>query len=713
VAEQLLSPVWYRVANLRPRIRSHVRIHRHEYSGERWYLVEDRISRRTHRFNPAAYLIVGLMDGKRTIQEIWDAVVTRLGDEAPTQDEVMQILGQLHFADVMQCEVPSDVEELLRRSQQVSRRSTLARWLSPLAIKFPLFDPDRFLERALPWYRWLFSPAGAALWLLVVGWGAIAAVQHWNVLTNDLSSRVLAPDNLLILAIVFPLLKAAHEFGHACAVKAWGGEVHEMGVMLLVLMPVPYVDASAANTFAKRWRRIVVGAAGMIVEVFIAAIALFFWLEMQPGLLRAVLFNVMLIAGVSTVLFNINPLLRFDGYYMLADWIDIPNLRQRAQQYLSAVFQQRVFGLAITPVEATFRERAWYVFFTVASFIYRLFITFSIAVFVGTEYFVFGVMLAIWAVATALMLPLLGLIAYLGWSPRLRRRRPRAVIATGLILAVIGIGVFWVPAPSWTTVHGVVSVPDQTLVRGGADGFIVKVLVPSGEVVRAGQPLVETDDPALRARVAMLEGQRDELESRYQKERATSIARGQAALEQLKSIEADLARVRERQRELVLRSPADGRFSVSMPQDLPGRFIKQGEPVGYVVPNAMFTARVVVPQGSVDLVRHRTEQVTVRLAERFSEKIPGQILREVPRASDRLPNMALAQSGGGEVALDPTQSNAAKALQTHFEFEIAIPSSRATALGERVYVRFDHLKEPVADQVWRAVRQLFLSHFAT
>ena len=713
MAEQLLSPAWYRVANLRPRIRSHVRIHRHEYRGERWYVLEDRISRRTHRFNPAAYLIVGLMDGRRTLQEIWDAAVERLGDDAPTQEEVVQILGQLHFADVMQCEAPSDVEELLRRSQRISRRSGLARWLSPLAIKFPLFDPDRFLERWLPWYGKLFGPAGALLWLLVVGWGAIAAIQHWDVLSNDLSSRVLAPDNLLIIALVFPLVKAAHEFGHACAVRAWGGEVHEMGVMLLVLMPVPYVDASAANAFAQRWRRMVVGAAGMIVELFIASIALFFWLEMQPGVARAMLFNVMLIAGVSTVLFNVNPLLRFDGYYMLADWLDIPNLRQRGQQYLATVFQQRVFGLQLAPVEAPLRERLWLASYTVASFIYRLFITFAIAVFVAAEYFVFGVLLAIWAAVAAVVVPVVGLIAYVGWSPRLRRRRPRALVATGLIVAALGVLIFLLPVPSWTTAQGVVSVPAQTLVRGGADGFVKRVLVQSGAVVRRGDALVETDDPALRARVAMLEAQREELAARYQKERTDNIARGQALLEQLKATEAELARVRERQRDLVLRSPADGRFSLSTSQDLPGRFIKQGEAVGYVIPGVIMTTRVVVPQQTVDMVRRSSERVTVRLAENFSEELPARILREVPRASDRLPNMALAQAGGGEVALDPAQqANDPKALQTHFEFEIAISAARASVLGERAYVRFEHPGEPIAAQVGRALRQLFLSRFS-
>jgi len=711
MAEQLLSPAWYRIATLRPRIRSHIRIHRHEYRGERWYVIEDRISRRTHRFNPSAYLIIGLMNGERSMQEIWDAVVERLGDDAPTQEEVVQILGQLHFADVMQCEVSSDVDELLRRAQRVSRRSALARWISPLAIKFPLFDPDRFLQRTLPWYGWFFGPAGALLWVVVVGWAGVAMVQHWGILTQDLSSRVLAPDNLLLLALVFPVVKAAHEFGHACAVKAWGGEVHEMGVMLLVLMPVPYVDASSANTFPRRWRRVVVGAAGMIVELFIAAIALFFWLEMQPGILRAALYNVMLIAGVSTVLFNANPLLRFDGYYMLADWVDIPNLRQRAQQFLSAAFQRRVFGVPIPPAEVPLRERFWLVSFAISSYIYRWFITFAIAIFIAAEYFFFGVLLALWAAVSAVVVPLVGMIAYVGWSPRLRRQRLRAVAATGLIIALLGLLIFTVPVSSWTTAQGVIVAMEQTHVRGHTDGFVTRVLVEPGSMVRAGDALVETDDPALRTRIALLEAQREELESRDYKERQENIARGQVLLEQVKAAEAELGRMRERQRDLVLRSPADGRFSVSNAHNLPGRFIKQGDLIGFVIPEAVATARVVVPQSHVDMVRHRTEQVNVRLAEDVSEVRPARILREVPRASDKLPNLALAQAGGGNLALDPSQSNEARTLETHFEFDIAILEARASVIGERVYVRFEHPNEPLAVQAGRSLRQLFLYRF--
>ncbi len=711
MAQPHLSPAWYRVASLRPRLRLHTRIRRHEYRGQRWHVIEDRISRRTHRLDPMAYFVVGLMNGERSMQEIWDAAAQRFGDEAPTQDEVIRLLGQLHLAEVLQSEVTPDVNELLRRSQRIRRRTRLAKALSPLAIRFPLFDPDALLQRWLPLYRPLFGPIGALLWLCVAGWGGIMVFQHWAELTRDVTDRILAPENLLLATLVFAVLKALHEFGHACAVKAWGGEVHEMGIMLLVLFPIPYVDASAASAFPERHRRMVVGAAGMLVETFLASIALFFWLNVEPGMTRAVLFNAIWIAGVSTLLFNANPLLRFDGYYILSDWLEIPNLHQRGAQFLGAVAERRLFGMATPLPEAAPRERAWLFFFSIGSFSYRLFISLSIALFIGAQYFLVGVALAIWTVVAALLLPILRLIAYLAWHPRLRRHRTRAALTAALsAAAVLGV-VFLVPLPVWTNAQGVTWMPEQSAVRAGADGHIVRVIAQPGARVRRGDALVEFANPAMLPQIRVLEAQQAELEARYQAERQEDQARAQQTLDQIESVAASLARMRERAAELIVRSPEDGVFIVPIPQDLPDRFMRHGEPIGYVIAAARSTARVLVPQDSIDLVRSRTQQVRAKPAENLQDVIAARVLREVPAASDRLPNPALSQAGGGVVALDPDATRGMKALQTHFEFEIELLAPPPAGRGGRVYVRFEHGTEPIAQQLYRSVRQLFLRRF--
>src|SRR5262245_38664697 len=179
MSTDLYSASWYRVADIRPRLRSHVRIHRHQYRGELWYVLEDRVSRRMHRFNAAAYYMVGLMNGYRSVQQLWDAATARFGDDAPSQDETIRLLGQLHAAELLQTEVAPDVAELLRRTRKGKPSIWMQNLRSPLAMRFPLFDPDRLLERWLKWYRPLFGWGGALLWLAVVGAGALAAASHW------------------------------------------------------------------------------------------------------------------------------------------------------------------------------------------------------------------------------------------------------------------------------------------------------------------------------------------------------------------------------------------------------------------------------------------------------------------------------------------------------------------------------------------------------
>src|SRR6185436_6627027 len=345
VSESLFSASWYRVANVRPRLRSHAVIHRHLYRSQLWYVLQDRSSGRFHRFSPVANLVIGLMDGKRTLREIWDIACTRLGDDAPTQDEVINMLASLHRADVLQSDAHPDIRELHERNVAQERLKLKQYIQNPLALRFPLFDPDRLLTWLNPVTRHLFGWLGALFWILLVGWALVLVGAHWGELTKDITDRVLAVENLLLMGLAFPVAKLIHEFGHGLAVKAKGGEVHEMGIMLLVLMPLPYVDASASIAFREKRERILVGAAGMLSELFLAALAMFVWVNVEPGLLRALAYNVMIVAGISTLVFNGNPLLRFDGYYIFSDLLEIPNLGQRANAYLGYVVKRHVLGV--------------------------------------------------------------------------------------------------------------------------------------------------------------------------------------------------------------------------------------------------------------------------------------------------------------------------------------------------------------------------------
>jgi putative peptide zinc metalloprotease protein len=524
---------------------------------------------------------------------------------------------------------------------------------------------------------------------------------------------VLAPQNVLLMALLFPVIKLAHEFGHACATKAWGGEVHEMGVMFLVLMPVPYVDASSANAFRQTWRRVLVGAAGMVVELFIAAVALFLWLEVQPGLVRAVLYNVMLIAGISTVLFNANPLLRFDGYYILADLIQIQNLRQRGQQYLAYLAETRLFGLKLPEFEASRGEKRWFVLYTIASFIYRMFIMLAIAIFIATEYMIIGVVLALWAAFATFVLPVAKGLGYLFFHAKLRRHRARAVASVAAVVGALGAVLFALPVPHWTRAEGVIWVPQNAEVRAGADGFVTQIASAPGSIVARGSPLLVLESPELAPHIRVLEAQLELLEVRAQTELLVDRARREVTLEEIEATRKELDHARRLQRDQTVLSPTSGTFVLSLPpQDLPGRYLRKGQDVGYVVPADTVTVRVLVSQDDIDLVRRMTEGVRVKIVGRLYETFDARIARAIPAASNRLSNLALSTLGGGPAALDPGNTQEPKALNSWFEVELVLPTAHTYVLGEHVHARFEHGLEPLAWRIYRAARQLFLRQFA-
>jgi len=672
--------------------------------------MQDQSSGRHHRFSPAAHELIVLMDGRHTVQEIWELAASHLGDRMPTQEEVIQVLGRLHAADVLQCDVPPDAREMFERFRSARRRETGGRFLNPLGMRFPLLDPDRQLVRFLPWVGGLFTAGGMVVWSLVLAVAALLCIRHWPELHEHAALHALAPSNLLLLALAYPAVKAVHELGHAFATRAWGGEVHEMGIMLLVFMPVPYVDASAAALFESKYQRMVTGAVGIMVELLLAALALFVWLAVEPGVVRDLAFNIMLIGGISTLFFNGNPLLKFDGYHVLVDALEIPNMGSRAVRYYGYLVQKYLFGVEPGPAPAdTPGERRWLLVYGPAAFAYRLFILFAIALMLMEKVPVAGMVLAAWAVTIQVLLPVGKWLQFLLHSPLLMQRRQRAMAATaGLVLAA-AVTVFIVPIPAATNAQGLVWPPEQSQVRAGTDCFVVRVHAADGSTVRQGQLLVEASDPFLDTQVRLLEAQLRELEARYISRQYEARVEAQKIGDEITAVTASLARMRQRQDALMIRSPGDGAFILPGAADLPGKYLGHGDVVGYVIGDSGVTARVVVPQEDVAQVLGATNAIEMRLADRSHEVIETTILRRVPGAANTLPGKALGSMAGGKIPVDPRDDRGTRTLASVFQFDLALPAGTGTALiGSRVDVRFDHGLEPAGVQWYRRLRQLFL-----
>ncbi len=638
---------------------------------------------------------------------------TRLGDQAPTQPDIVQLLSQLHAADVLQCDISPDTTELLARHDKQRQQKWQRRLMSFFAWQFPLLDPERFLRHFAPLVRPFFSWWGALLWCLIVGPAVLIGAAHWSDLTNDLIDRVTAPQNVALIWLLFPVIKAVHEFGHAVAVKVFGGEVHEMGIMLLVLSPVPYVDASASSAFADKWQRVMVGAAGMAVELVLASIAMYVWISAEPGTVKMLAYNTILIAGLSTVIFNANPLLRFDGYYMLADFLEMPNLRQRANTYLGFLGERYLFGRDDAPVPQTAAgERGWFIAYAVTSFIYRVCVVIAILFYLTDQLFLLGAVFAVLTAGTWFVLPLGKGVMYLFTSPRIRRVRGRAVAVSMAIAAGLVVLLTLVPAPFRTRAEGVVWIPDEAFVRAEVDGFVERVVATSGSTVHSGDVLVICSDPVIDRDVKWFEAQLWEVTARIREHMVEDLVKAKMLEEEQRYVEEHLARARERQSDLVIRSKASGTFVLPRAEDLPGRFVKRGELLAHVVDLKTMIVRTLVDQNDIDVIRHQSQQVQVRLAERLADPMSATIARLIPAASDELPSPALGSDGGGQVPLDPRDLKGQKAITKMFQIDLEVSAPQGMLnVGGRVYVRFDHGREVLALQWYRQGRQVFLARF--
>lgn len=713
MTRSLFSPFWHSVAELKPRLIPQANIHRHVYRDQVWYVVQDQGGGRYHRLSQSAYAIVAGMDGTRTVEALLQQANETGGEDACTQNDIVDLMVQLHAADLLQADVTPDSAVLFERYKK-KRKEKLKQWLmNPLSLRIPLLDPEPFLNQWAPMFYWCFSKLGLVLWLLVVVPALVLAGQHWNELTNGLSDKVLSSSNLLVMALVYPIVKLLHELGHAVATKVWGGSVHELGLMFLVFAPVPYVDASSSSSFPSKYQRAIVAAAGMLTELVLAAVAMYVWLLTEPGIVRAVAFNTMFIAGVSTLAVNGNPLLRYDGYYILSDLIEIPNLAQRGQKYCAYLWDRYVFGaIELEPPHDSAQEKYWLATYTPLAWCYRLFVTISITMFVASEFFIFGILFAFWGAFTAFVMPLWKAYKHVVKSPTLQRRRSQAIkIALGMMAGVF-LFAFACPMPLSTQADGVVWLPDQAILHAGGNGFFQHWLVPPGSKVIKGMPLYVLEDRALAAELEVNRGKVEEAEANLRTDQFDDPVKAVVSARRLEQEQEVLRRMEERAAKLTGDAEADGTLIAVKPQDMPGQYFKKGELIGYVLETNQLIARVAVSQNDIDLVRTKFGSAEMRMASRISDVYPIAMARELTAGVDQLPTPALSLSGGGRIPTLPNDQEGLKTIERVFLIDFHLtPDVHSGAFGERVHVRFNHGYEPIAIQGLRRLRQLFLSRF--
>ena len=701
---QLHSEDWYRVASLCPRLRPQVDLALHEYRGNPWYVLTDSSSGKTFRVAAEDFEILRRFDGRTRIDTIWNEIASGRNRDLPPQDEFLELLSRLYDAGIVAMDaIPRTAQ--LAKGQVEKSREWITRFLkSPVSQKVALWNPAHVLEtRLMTSLAFLvFGPVGFILWLAAILGGGFTAISYWKPLTANLGDRVLDPGNLLIMACVDPVVKLVHELAHALAVRRYGGSVTQVGVMFLVFVPMPYVDASQANAFRSHETRALVTAAGIFAEFAIAGIAMILWADADPGLWRAVLFNTILLCTISTIFFNGNPLLRFDAYFVLSDLTRTPGLGTRGQALL-ARFGKRLIGLDPGPDTETGGrwERVWLASYAVAAGIYRLFIVVAIAFGLADMLGIAGQILGIWVIFGGLIWPKIKPMQNLISSPDTKQRKwtvmRRVLILGGLAFLIIAI----IPLPLRTTVTGIVVPSPETALYAQGEGFVRNIALSDGQLVQEGQVVMTLDRAALRTELSALEARRRATIARLraaQNENETPLA--DAIQSEIAAIDDGLAQIRTQLAAATVASSRTGIW-LSTPQSMAeGMLVTRGQHLGWVVDAN--TQRIVaqIPQSEGRILRSgiKGARVLVSPGDVRSADIARMDLR--PDASRILPDPLLADRMGGPVLTDlESPENELHALNPAFNMilDTQMPNLH---IGQTVQVKLSHPPSSLFDRYW-------------
>jgi len=736
------------------RKRDDLSARRQRYLGQSYWIVKDPVGLNYFRFQEEEYAILQMLDGQTSLDEIKERFEAEFPPQKITLEELQQFLGQLHRSGLIVVSVPGQGRQLRKRRDERRRQEILAALTNVLCIRFKGIDPERFLNWLYPKVRWLFHPAVLAMCMLLALSALTLVLVEFDVFRSRLPGfhQFFSAKNALLLAASLAFTKVLHELGHGLTCKHFGGECHEIGIMILVLTPCMYCNVSDSWMLPNKWHRAAIGAAGVFVEVTLAAIATFIWWFTQEGLLHYLALNVMFICSVSTILFNANPLLRYDGYYVLLDVVEIPNLRQKATTILSRKMGHWLLGLE--PPDDPFlpeRNQSFFALYTVAAVTYRWFILASILMFLYKVFEPYGLKVVGQAIAAASIYGLLfqpiyklGKFFYVpGRWHKVKKPRMYASLC-GLGLLVLAF-LFW-PLPYHIMSTLEMQVLDAKTVYVAVPGKLEEVKVKPGdrvrgpvygergELIQEGQALAQLTSVDLDLEIQALQGERDQyamqLENlkqrlRYDDPRANSrIAEKEEAL---RTVEEQLAEKKRDRSRLLLKAPKDGVVlpppwiqrredrqgplptwsgTPLEPENL-GCYLEEGTQVCLVGDPTQMEAVLVIDQGDIDFVAPGQE-VEIKLDGLPHDTFTGKIAKISEEEMSHSPRR-LSRKAGGELATetDP-QSGAERPMSTSYQASVPLPDPDGLfRIGLRGTAKIHVRNQTLAQRVWRFVTSTF------
>ena len=654
-------------------LRQDLSITRQKYEGRTYYVVKDPVTLRYFRFKEQERFLLDFLDGRHTLEEAQKAFEQRFRPDRLTLEDLEAFTSQLLQAGLAQNESPGAGKQLYDRYKKRRRSKAAQTYLNILYIKIPLFDPDRLLERMLPKLRFIFT-----YWFLAASIGIMLAAgllvaTHFQTFWNRLptAQQFFTVHNLIYLWAALGLVKVIHEFGHGLSCKAFGGEVHEMGLLFLVLSPCLFCNVSDAWTLPNKWKRILISGAGIYVELIIASLATFVWWWTDDGtFVNHLAMSLMVVCSISTVIFNANPLMRFDGYYILADWLEIPNLRDRSNKYLKRLVMEYLLGMEVQPEPyMALSRRILFVFYAIASYLYRWLITFSILYFMYTFLKPYKLGALSFLLGTGAVATMVGWPAYrLGKSLHRRGRIPDMKMGRVWLLAaaiaLVIIGIVTVPLPMSVRGMGLIQM-DPTAVRKvivpESGGFLVRLAVEDGQSVQKGDIVAVLENPELEIRLKLnLE------EQKLRREQLAALARSAAsagvaadrirldtaqAEDELNRLRAEERDLREQFDRLTLRAPRAGTVVRLVREEMIGKLLEGGTLLCEVGDATRLHALMLLETHERQLVKAGAE-ASILIHGRGYRYWPGTVAEIAAKEAQEVPP-ELSSRTGGEVVTKP------------------------------------------------------------
>lgn len=668
-------------------------------------MVKEPVGLNYFRFHDEEYAILNMLDGRTSLQQIKERFQAEYAPQRITLQDLQQFIGMLHRSGLVISQATGQGRQLRRRGDEKKKKELLGKLANIFALRFRGIDPERILNAMNPFTWWLFT-VPALICVAIFGASALILVAiNFQEFRSKLPTfeTFFAAHNWIYLGVTMALVKVIHEFGHGLSCKRYGGECHEMGLMFLVFTPCLYCNVSDSWMLPNKWHRVFIGAAGMYMELILASIATYLWWFSEPGMLNFLCLSVMFICSVSTVVFNGNPLLRFDGYYILMDILEIPNLRQKATEILKRWFQKNCLGLELQ--ENPFlphRNKGWFALYTVASVIYRWVVVFSIMMFLIKVLEPYGLQALGRIVAVA---GLVGMIVKPAWDiikffrtpgRASKMKRKNMLISLGVAGGLI-LGFCFLPLPFHVSCAVEIQPQDSKQVYAIVPGRLVKWYKRPGDAVVAGETIGQLDSITERTMLAQYEGELAEAQTRLAviKDRSRSEeARSQREIEEerVRSRTVLVNEIRERIHQLTVVAKDDGVLFAPPPKPIPKQveedeqlpswsdspfdaknqdaFFSESDLLCLIGDPNAWEAIVVIDQHDIDLVKENHE-VEIKLESARMTSFTGRIVKISEMDMKEAPENISLQSGG-RLDTEMTASGKLKPISTSYQARVPL-----------------------------------------